>query len=72
METGSPSGYETDPDRMDWVAVYQDKSYLNHLAGALVYFSAARFRGANLAKQLGEVYTPMLSVRSMQPAHLIT
>lgn len=55
MATGPTSGYETDPDRMDWIAVYQDKAYLNYLAGALVYFSAMRFKGASIIKKLGEL-----------------
>ncbi|MBK9760382.1 MAG: hypothetical protein IPO90_10540 [Flavobacteriales bacterium] len=55
MATVPTSGYETDPDRMDWITVYQDKAYLNYLAGALVYFSAERFKGANIIKKLGEL-----------------
>lgn len=55
MAAAPESGYETDPDRIDWITVYQDKAYLNYLAGALVCFSAERFKGANIIKKLSEL-----------------
>lgn len=47
--------YETNPDLLDWAMVYQDGAHRNHLAGAMVYFSAERFKEANIIKRLSEL-----------------
>ncbi len=57
MAIGPTSGYETDPDKIDWIAAYQEPAYLNHLAGALVAFGAERFKKARIIEQLPQLET---------------
>jgi hypothetical protein len=46
------TGYETDPDLMDWIAVYEDKDQLKNIAGSLIAFGAERFKGAKIIQGL--------------------
>ncbi|MBL7950415.1 MAG: hypothetical protein JNM62_01740 [Flavobacteriales bacterium] len=48
MAIGPSTQFETDPDKIDWLAAYEDKAYMNHLAVALVVFGAERFKAARI------------------------
>lgn len=45
-------GYESDPDQIDWVTAYQDKSHLNFLAASLFVFGMERFKAAKIIEGL--------------------
>jgi|JI10StandDraft_1071094.scaffolds.fasta_scaffold137532_2 hypothetical protein len=55
MAQSPRNGYETNPDQIDWLTTYQDKTHLNFLAASLFVFGMERFKAAKIIEGLPQL-----------------